>query len=166
MWHLVCKVSEYPIVFEVVQWSHQASSGWISSEFASHYQTIILELSTRAETRECASAVYATRPRTRVRVLAMAAPISIAPYRMAQTELKELKSQLQELTDKGAPVLFVNKKDESLRLCIDYRQLNKVTIKYKYTLLRIDDLFDQLKGAIVFSKIDLRSGYYQLRVKD
>ncbi|KAA3477654.1 DNA/RNA polymerases superfamily protein [Gossypium australe] len=104
------------------------------------------------------------------------APISIAPYRMAPTELKELKAQLQELTDKGfarlsfppwgAPVLFVRKKDSSMRLCIDYRQLNKVTVKNKYPMPRIDDLFDQLKGAMVFSKIDLRSGYYQLRVKD
>ncbi|KAA3487675.1 DNA/RNA polymerases superfamily protein [Gossypium australe] len=66
----------------------------------------------------------------------------------------------------GAPVLFVKKKDSSMRLCIDYRQLNKVTVKNKYPLPRIDDLFDQLKGAIVFSKIDLRSGYYQLRVQD
>ncbi|KAG8483128.1 hypothetical protein CXB51_022047 [Gossypium anomalum] len=90
-------------------------------------------------------------------------PISIAPYRMAPTELKELKAQLQELTDR---VLFVKKKDGSMRLCIDYRQLNKVTIKNKYPLPRINDLFDQLKGATVFSKIDLRSGYYQLRVKD
>ncbi|KAG8474912.1 hypothetical protein CXB51_031631 [Gossypium anomalum] len=97
------------------------------------------------------------------------APISIAPYRMAPAELKELKSQLQELTDKGfvrpsfspwgAPVLFVKKKDGSMRLCVDYRQLNKVTIKNKYPLPRIDDLFDQLKGATWFSKIDLRSGY-------
>ncbi|KAG8474681.1 hypothetical protein CXB51_031149 [Gossypium anomalum] len=104
------------------------------------------------------------------------APISIAPYRMAPAELKELKSQLQELTDKGfvrpsfspwgAPVLFVKKKDGSMRLCVDYRQLNKVTIKNKYPLPRIDDLFDQLKGATWFSKIDLRSGYYQLRVKE
>ncbi|KAA3483692.1 DNA/RNA polymerases superfamily protein [Gossypium australe] len=104
------------------------------------------------------------------------APISIAPYRMAPTELKELKAQLQELTDKGfarpsfspwgAPVLFVKKKDGTMRMCVDYRQLNKVTIKNKYPLPRIDDLFDQLKGASVFSKIDLRSGYYQLRVRD
>ncbi|KAG8499167.1 hypothetical protein CXB51_005608 [Gossypium anomalum] len=103
-------------------------------------------------------------------------PISIAPYRMAPLELKELKAQLQELTDKGfvrpssspwgAPVLFVKKKDGSMRLCIDYRQLNKVTVKNKYPLPRIDDLFDQLKGATVFSKIDLRSEYYQLRVKE
>ncbi|KAG8491584.1 hypothetical protein CXB51_014656 [Gossypium anomalum] len=103
-------------------------------------------------------------------------PILIAPYRMAPTELKELKAQLQELTDKGfaqpsfspwgAPVLFVKKKDGTMRLCIDYRQLNKVTIKNKYPLPRINDLFDQLKGASVFSKIDLRSGYYQLRVRD
>ncbi|KAG8486371.1 hypothetical protein CXB51_019815 [Gossypium anomalum] len=102
--------------------------------------------------------------------------ISITPYRMAPAELKELKTQLQELLDNrfirpstspwGVPVLFVKKKDGSLRLCIDYRQLNKVTIKNKYLLPRIDDLFDQLKGAAVFSKIDLRSGYYQLKVKE
>ena len=95
---------------------------------------------------------------------------------MAQVELKELKVQLQELVDKGfirpsvspwgAPVLFVRKKDGSLRLCIDYRQLNKVTIRNKYPLPRIYDLFDQLQGAKVFSKIDLRSGYHQLRIKE
>ncbi|KAA0039169.1 pol protein [Cucumis melo var. makuwa] len=103
-------------------------------------------------------------------------PISRAPYRMAPAELKELKVQLQELLDKGfirpsvspwgAPVLFVKKKDGSMRLCIDYRELNKVTVKNRYPLLRIDDLFDQLQGATVFSKIDLRSGYHQLRIKD
>ncbi|KAL0549347.1 hypothetical protein IC582_013828 [Cucumis melo] len=103
-------------------------------------------------------------------------PISRAPYRMAPAELKELKVQLQELLDKGfirpsvspwgAPVLFVKKKDGSMRLCIDYRELNKVTLKNRYPLPRIDDLFDQLQGATVFSKIDLRSGYHQLRIKD
>ncbi|KAL0537454.1 hypothetical protein IC582_026432 [Cucumis melo] len=103
-------------------------------------------------------------------------PISRAPYRMAPTELKELKVQLQELLDKGfirpsvspwgAPVLFVKKKDGSMRLCIDYRELNKVTVKNRYPLPRIDDLFDQLQGATVLSKIDLRSGYHQLRIKD
>ncbi|KAL0561349.1 hypothetical protein IC582_001774 [Cucumis melo] len=103
-------------------------------------------------------------------------PISRAPYRMAPAELKELKVQLQELLDKGfirpsvspwgAPVLFVKKKDGSMRLCIDYRKLNKVTVKNRYPLPRIDDLFDQLQGATVFSKIDLRSGYHQLRIKD
>ena len=66
----------------------------------------------------------------------------------------------------GAPVLFVKKKDGTLRMCIDYRQINKVIVKNKYLLPRIEDLFDQLKGAGVFSKIDLRSRYYQLRVKD
>ena len=101
-----------------------------------------------------------------------AAPISIAPYRMAPSELKELKKQLEELLEKGfirpstspwgAPVLFVKKKDGSMRLCIDYRQLNRVTVKNKYPLPRIDDLLDQLRGATVFSKIDLRSGYWQL----
>ncbi|KAL0539461.1 hypothetical protein IC582_023673 [Cucumis melo] len=103
-------------------------------------------------------------------------PISRAPYRMASAELKELKVQLQELLDKGfirpsvspwgAPVLFVKKNNGSMRLCIDYRDLNKVTVKNRYPLLRIDDLFDQLQGATVFSKIDLRSGYHQLRIKD
>ena len=102
--------------------------------------------------------------------------ISRTPYRMAPTELKELKTQLHELLDKGfirpsvspwgAPVLFVKKKDDTLRMCIDYRQINKVTVKNKYPLPRIEDLFDQLRGASVFSKIDLRSGYYQLRVKE
>ncbi len=101
-------------------------------------------------------------------------PISIAPYRMAPAELKELKVQLQELLEKGfirlsvspwgVPVLFVKKKDGTFCLCIDYRQLNKLTIKNKYPLPRIDDLFDQLEGAAMFSKIDLRSGYYQLKV--
>ncbi|KAL5757856.1 hypothetical protein ACOSP7_020467 [Xanthoceras sorbifolium] len=88
-------------------------------------------------------------------VVPATSPISIAPYRMAPAELKELKIQLQELLDKGfirpsvspwgAPVLFVKKKDGSLRLCIDYRQLNKLTVKNKYPLPRIDDLFDQLR---------------------
>ena len=105
-------------------------------------------------------------------VLPGATPASITPYRMAPLELKELKLQLQELLEKGfilpwgAPVLFVKKKDGTLRLFIDYRQLNKLTIKNKYLLPRIDDLFDQLKGASIFSKIDLRSRYHQLRIKD
>jgi hypothetical protein len=103
-------------------------------------------------------------------------PIAQSPYRMAPMELAELKVQLQELLDKGfiwpsnspwgAPVLFVKKKDGTLRLCIDYRQLNKVTVKNRYPLPRIDDLFDQLKGVRVFSKINLRSGYHQLRIKE
>ncbi|KAL0329277.1 UNVERIFIED_CONTAM: Transposon Ty3-G Gag-Pol polyprotein [Sesamum radiatum] len=104
------------------------------------------------------------------------APISIAPYRMAPVELQELKKQLEELLEKGfvrpstspwgAPVLFVKKKDRSMRLCVDYRQLNRVTVKIKYPLPRIDDLLDQLKGATTFSKIDLRSGYWQLRIAE
>ncbi|TYK14643.1 DNA/RNA polymerases superfamily protein [Cucumis melo var. makuwa] len=103
-------------------------------------------------------------------------PISQTPYRMAPSELKELKIQLQELVDKGyirpsvslwgALVLFIKKKDGTLRLCIDYRLLNKVTIRNKYPLPRIDDLFDQLRGAALFSKIDLRSGYHQLKVRE
>ena len=105
-----------------------------------------------------------------------ATPASITPYRMAPLELKELKLKLQELLENGfirpsvspwgIPMLFVKKKDDTLRLCIDYRQLNKLTVKNKYPLPRIDDLFDQLKGGSIFSKIDLRSGYHQLRIKD
>lgn len=104
-----------------------------------------------------------------------AAPVSKAPYRMAPKELQELKLQLEELLEKGfiqpsvspweAPVLFVKKKDGSMRMCIDYRELNHLTIKNKYPLPRIEDLFDQLRGAAVFSKIDLRSGYHQLKIK-
>nr|KYP72946.1 Transposon Ty3-I Gag-Pol polyprotein [Cajanus cajan] len=102
-------------------------------------------------------------------------PISMAPYRMSPSELVELKKQLEELLEKqfirpsvspwGAPVLLVKKKDGSFRLCVDYQQLNKFTIKNKYPLPRIDDLLDQLRGATVFYKIDLRSGYHQIKVK-
>ncbi|KAL2230831.1 UNVERIFIED_CONTAM: Retrovirus-related Pol polyprotein from transposon [Sesamum indicum] len=101
------------------------------------------------------------------------ASISIAPYRMAPSELKEIKKQLEEFLDKGfiqpsispwgAPVLLIKKKDGSTRLCVDYRQLNIITIKNKYPLPRIDDLLDQLKGATMFSKIDLR---WQLKIEE
>ncbi|KAJ9544144.1 hypothetical protein OSB04_023851 [Centaurea solstitialis] len=105
-----------------------------------------------------------------------AGPIAKSPYRLAPSEMQELSNQLQELLDKGfirpssspwgAPVLFVKKKDGSFRMCIDYRELNKITIKNRYPLPRIDDLFDQLQGATYFSKIDLRSGYHQMRVRE
>ena len=100
----------------------------------------------------------------------------MTPHRMASVELQELILQLQELLDKGfirsstspwgAPVLFAKKKDKTLRLCIDYRQLNGDTIKNRYPLPRIDDFFDKLRGARVYSKIDLRTGYHQLRVRE
>ena len=100
----------------------------------------------------------------------------MTPQKMAPVELQELRVQLQELLDKGfirpstspwgAPILFAKKKDKTLRLCIDYRQLNRVTVKNRYPLPRIDDLFDQLRGARAYSKIDLRTGYHQLRVRE
>jgi hypothetical protein len=101
-------------------------------------------------------------------------PISKRAYRVSRPELVELKKQANELSEKGyirpstspwaALVLFVEKKDGTKRMCIDYRSLNEVTIKNKYPLPRIVDLFDQLRGASVFSKIDLRSGYHQFRI--
>ena len=105
-----------------------------------------------------------------IELLLGTASISKASYRMALMELKELKQQLQELLDKkfihpsyspwGALLLVMKKKDELMRMCIDYRELNKVTIKNKYQLPRIDDLFDQLNGVMILSKIDLQSDYY------
>ncbi|GJW34114.1 putative reverse transcriptase domain-containing protein [Tanacetum coccineum] len=105
-----------------------------------------------------------------------AAPVARAPYRLAPSELKELSEQLKELSDKGfirpssspwgALVLFVKKKDGSFWMCVDYRELNKLMVKNRYPLPRIDDLFDQLQGSSVYSKIDLRSGYHQLRVRE
>ncbi|GJS34427.1 putative reverse transcriptase domain-containing protein [Tanacetum coccineum] len=104
------------------------------------------------------------------------APVARAPYRLAPSEMKELSEQLKELSDKGfirpssspwgAPVLFVKKKDGSFRMLIDYQELNKLTVKNRYPLPRIDNLFDQLQGSSVYSKIDLRSGYHQLRVRE
>jgi hypothetical protein len=103
------------------------------------------------------------------------APTFKRPYRMSIEELKELKKQLTELQEAGyirpssspwgAPVLFVQKKDGSQRMCVDYRSLNDVTVKNKYPLPRIEDLFDQMRGARVFSKIDLRSGYHQMKIR-
>ncbi|GJY29756.1 hypothetical protein Tco_0405523 [Tanacetum coccineum] len=104
------------------------------------------------------------------------APIAWAPYQLAPFEMKELSNQLKEISYKGfirpnsspwgAPALFVEKKDGSFRMCIDYRDLSKPTVKNRYPLPRIDDLFDQLQGSSVYSKIDLRSGYHQLRVRE
>lgn len=97
-------------------------------------------------------------------------------YRLAPSKMQELSDQLKELQDNGfirpshspwgASVLFVKKKDGSMRMCIDYRELNKLTVKNRYPLLRINDLFDQLQGAHYFSEIDLRSGYHQLRIHE
>ena len=103
-------------------------------------------------------------------------PISMTPHRMALVELQELRVQLQELLEKGfirpstslwgASILIAKKKGKTLRLCVDYRQWNRIMIQNRYLLPRIDDLFDQLRGARVYPKIDLRAGYHQLRVRD
>nr|GEW13223.1 putative reverse transcriptase domain-containing protein [Tanacetum cinerariifolium] len=112
----------------------------------------------------------------RIDLVPSAAPVAHVPYRLAPSEMKELEKQLQELSGKGfihpssspwgAPVLFVKKKDGSFRMCIDYQELNNLTIKNRYPLPRIDDLFDQLQGSSVYSKIDLRTGYHQLRIRE
>ncbi|GKB21117.1 putative nucleotidyltransferase, ribonuclease H [Tanacetum coccineum] len=112
----------------------------------------------------------------RIDLIPGATPVAKSPHRLAPSEMQQLSKQLQELQDKGfirpshspwgAPILFVKKKDRSFRMCIDYRELNKLTIKDRYQLPRIDDLFDQLQGGRYVFKIDLRSGYHQLRVHD
>ncbi|GJV29538.1 putative reverse transcriptase domain-containing protein [Tanacetum coccineum] len=112
----------------------------------------------------------------RIDLVSGVAPIARTPYCLAPSEMKKLSVQLQELLEKGfihpsssswgAPVMFVKKKDGSFQMCIDYREMNKLTIKNHYPLPRIDDLFDQLQGSSVYSKIDLRSGYHQLRIKE
>ncbi|GKB50090.1 putative nucleotidyltransferase, ribonuclease H [Tanacetum coccineum] len=112
----------------------------------------------------------------RIKLTPGATPVAKSPYRLAPSELEELSRQLKELQDKGfirpssspwgAPLLFVKKKDDSFRMCIDYRELNKLTVKNRYPLPGIDDLFDQLQGSQFFLKIDLRSGYHQLRVHE
>nr|GFC31958.1 putative reverse transcriptase domain-containing protein [Tanacetum cinerariifolium] len=105
-----------------------------------------------------------------------AAPVARAPYRLAPSGMKDLSGQLKELSEKGfirhsslpwgAPILFVKKNDGSFRMGIDYQELNRLTVKNRYPLPRIDDLFDQLQGSSVYSKIDPRSGYHQLRVRE
>ncbi|GJW26867.1 putative reverse transcriptase domain-containing protein [Tanacetum coccineum] len=112
----------------------------------------------------------------RIELIPGATPVAKSPYRLAPSESEELSGQLTELQDKGfirpssspwgAPVFFMKKKDGSFRRCIDYRELNKLTVKNRYPLPRIDDLFDQLQGSQFFTKINLRSGYHQLRVHE
>nr|GEW17869.1 retrotransposon protein, putative, Ty3-gypsy subclass [Tanacetum cinerariifolium] len=123
----------------------------------------------------CSKAQYSTS-RIPSRLNSKSRPVARAPYQLAPSEMKELSEQLQELFDKGfirlssspwgSSVLFIKKKDGLFRMCIDYRELNKLTVKNRYPLLRIDDLFDQLQGSSVYSKIDLISGYHQLRVRE
>ncbi|GJS71002.1 putative reverse transcriptase domain-containing protein [Tanacetum coccineum] len=112
----------------------------------------------------------------RIELIPGATPVAKTPYRLTPSKLEELSGQLKELQDKcfirpslspwGASVLFVKKKDGSFRMCIDYRELNKLTVKNRYPLPKINDLFDQLQGSLFFSKIDLRFGYHQLRVHE
>jgi hypothetical protein len=109
-----------------------------------------------------------------VELMPEAGPVAKSPYRMSSDELDELKKQLKKLLEQGfvrpsaspwgSRVLFVEKKDETKRMCIDYRTLNSMTIKNKYQLPRIEDLLDRLKKAKFFSKIDLRSGYHQMKI--
>jgi len=111
----------------------------------------------------------------RIDLLPGTAPISTRPYRMDVKNLSELKKQIEELLAKGfirpssspwgAPVIFVDKKDGTRRMCVDYRALNDITIKNKYPLPMIEDFFDQMRGAKVFSKIELRSSYHQLKIR-
>ncbi|GKF52256.1 putative reverse transcriptase domain-containing protein, partial [Tanacetum coccineum] len=111
-----------------------------------------------------------------IELIPRATPVAKSPYRLTPSEMEELSGQLKELQDKGfirpslslwgAPVLLVKKKDSSFRMCIDYREFNKLTVKNHFPLPRIDDLFDQLQRSQFFSKIDLRSGYHQLRVDE
>jgi hypothetical protein len=110
-----------------------------------------------------------------IELIPRTAPIAQRAYRMNPQELEELKKQLADVLSKGlmcpsaspwgSSVLFVDKQDGTIRLCVDYHKLNEVTIKNKYPLPKIEDLFDQLNGAKVFSKIDLRTGYHQLKVR-
>ncbi|GJU98000.1 hypothetical protein Tco_1327271 [Tanacetum coccineum] len=138
----------------------------ISMDWLSKYQVFLAHVTTKeAEDKS---------EKKRLDNIPGAAPVARAPYRLAPSEMKELSEQLKELSNMGfirpssspwgALVLFVKKKDGSFQMCIDYRELNKLTVKNRYPLPRIDDLFDKLQGSSVYSKIDLRSGYHQLRI--
>jgi hypothetical protein len=147
-------------------WSQTKPQPWMSGPSLNFWMFFLEELSGMPPDREIEFVIE---------LVPSTAPIFKRPYRMVANQLAELKEQLQELLANGyirpsaspwgAPVIFVPKKDGTQRMCVDYRSLNEVTIKNKYHLSRIDDLFDQLKGVCVFSKIDLRSGYHQLKIR-
>ncbi|GJT08746.1 hypothetical protein Tco_0843208 [Tanacetum coccineum] len=155
-----------------------ADRSFVSSAFSSLIDIIPITLDYGVDV-ELANGLagYSTSPtKFQIDLIPGVAPAARAPYRLAPSEMKELSDQLQELSDKGfirpsssplgAPVLFVKKKDESFWMCIDYRELNKLTVKNRYPLPIINDLFDQLQWSSVYSKINLRSGYHQLRVRE
>nr|GEW47002.1 putative reverse transcriptase domain-containing protein [Tanacetum cinerariifolium] len=154
---------------EEQEWGNRNAQGWV-------YAVGNAEKNENAAMNPDTNVVTARPVEFQIDLIPGAAPVAQAPYRLPLSEMKELSEQLQELSDKGfirpssspwgALVLFVKNKDVSFRMCIDYRELNKLTVKNRYPLPLIDNLFDQLQGSSIYSKIDLRSGFHQLRVRE
>nr|GFA07437.1 putative reverse transcriptase domain-containing protein [Tanacetum cinerariifolium] len=156
-----------------LKWQRQAADDFAVEHIM---RTQALEARARDDTLEDAGLPPARPVEFQIDLIPGAALVARVPYRLAPSDMKELSEQLQEFSDKGfirpssspweTPVLFVKKKDDLFRICIGYRESNKLTVKNHYSLPRIDDLFDQLQGSSIYSKIDLRSGYHQLRMRE